>query len=177
MGRFGKFALAGLPFTTLLASCSIVDVPVSTATGTGVASGSAIAFVSEASTTNELRDRVRSKIEMELVRAGYRIEPKPEYVVEFAIAKRPSAIGILLPEGETAQPEAGTWRSRPVDRNSFTLCSPSIYRLMIVISRESTSEIVFRGSSDDDICDQISEDKLRTMVASVVAGLRGRSMP
>lgn len=175
MGKLGKFAIAGLPFAVILTSCSIVDVPVSTAAGSGVAMGSTIAFVAEAPASNELRERVRRKIEMELVRAGYRIDQRPEFVVEFAIAKRQPAIGILLPEGETAQPEAGTWRSRPIDRNTFALCSPSIYRLMIVISRESTQEIVFRGSSDDDVCDQISDEKLRTMVASAVAGLRGRS--
>ena len=174
MERFAKFGVAGFTTAALLASCSIVDVPISTATGLGVAGGSTIAFVNEDPTPNELRERVRNKIKIELIRAGYQIEPKSEHVVEFAIANRPAAIGILLPESEKSEPEAGSWRSRPVDRNSFALCRSSIFRVMIVVSRKSSGEILFKGSSDDDLCGEISDQTLRAMVASALAGLRGR---
>ena len=177
MGRFRNLRLAGLPLAMLLGSCSIIDTPVSTASGAGVARGSSIELVSEPFAPNELNQRVRSQIESELVRAGYRVAPHAEYVLEFAIAKRPPGIGILLSESETPQPESGTWRSRPVDGNAFALCSTSIYRLMLVISRAQTREIVFKGSSDDDICDQITDDKLKNMVAVSIARLRETSIP
>lgn len=164
-----------MPLAAVLASCSVIDVPVSTASGYGIAQGSSIALVSEPSTTNKLDQRVRSQIESELVRAGYRVGTNTDYILEFAIAKRPPGVGILLPEGEAARPEAGTWRSRPVDRDTFALCSASIYRLMFVISRERTREIVYKGSSDDDICGEISDEKLKTMVASSIARLRESS--
>ena len=177
MGLFLNSRLMSLPLAALLASCSVIDVPVSTASGSGIARGSSIILASESLPTNELNQRVRNRVESELVRAGYLVTPDAQYILELAVAKRPLAIGILLPEGETPESEAGTWRSRPVDRDTFALCAPSIYRLMFVISRAKTREIVFKGSSDDDICDQISDEKLKSMVAISVARLRETSIP
>lgn len=177
MQRFRNSKLVGMPLAAMLASCSVIDTPVSTASGLGITRGSSISLADEPEAPNEFNQRVRSQIEMELVRTGYRVGTNSDYVLEFAIAKRPPGIGILLPEGETAQPEAGTWRSRPVDRNAFALCTASIYRLMLVVSRTQTREIVFKGSSDDDICDQITDEKLKTMVAVSIARLHERSMP
>ena len=176
MGLFANSRLMSLPLAALLASCSVVDTPVSTASGSGITRGSSITFASESSSPNELNQRVRNEVESELLRAGYLIAPDAQYILELAFAKRPPAIGILLPEGETPEPEAGTWRSRPVDVGTFALCKPSIYRLMLVISHAKTREIVFKGSSDDDICDQISDEKLKNMVAIAIASLRETSM-
>lgn len=157
----------------LLSSCSIVDVPVSTASGSGLASGASLAISADRDPNEKRVERV---LETELARVGYRIEPSAQFVVEFGFARRPSNVGILLPEADVNQPEAGTWRSRPIDHGAIELCKASIYRLMIVVTHRESRQILFRGSSDDDVCGDLSDQKLKTMVAVVVAQMRQRSM-
>lgn len=160
----------------LLASCSIVDVPVSTASGSGLMPGSSIVLQEDSTGASDLGTRARGALESEMLRAGYRIETDAEFIVEFAVARRPLEVGILLPESDVSQPEAGTWRSRPMDRDTINLCKASIYRLMLVVFRAGDRKIVFRGSSDDDVCGDINDQKLRTMSASLVAQIRQRSL-
>lgn len=177
MGRLRIFSWAFLPLAALLTSCVVVDGPVSTSSGSGLAKGSIIAFAeTQQSASNALQARVQNGIADELVRVGYRVGPKPDYRLEFGIAKRPAGTGVLLPGNNTARPEEGTWRSRPIDKDSFALCTGSIYRLMIVVSREQTGEIVFKGGSDDEICGTLTDEKLRSLVASSIAGLRQKSL-
>ena len=176
MGRLSIIALALTPMIVPLASCAVVNSPISAASGSGLALNSTIGFSETSDISGEFHARTRRQIEAELVRIGYRIGSYTDYALELGIAKRPSGTGILLPENDTARPEEGTWRSRPVDRDAISFCRGSIYRLMIVISRRQTGEIVFKGSSDDEICSTLTDEKLHSLVASSIAGLRERSL-
>lgn len=162
--------------TELLSSCAVVDSPISAASGPGLEFQNVISFADASAMSGELQERTSGQIKAELVRAGYRIGTNTDYVLEFGIGKRPADTGILLRENDTANPEEGTWRSRPVDKNAFALCKGLVYRLMIVISKQRTGEIVFRGSSDNETCGTLTDKKLHSLVASSIAGLRERSL-
>ena len=176
MRRFSIIALAFVVMIPPLASCAVVDSPISTTSGPGVAFQNVISFVEVSAMSGELQERTFGQIKAELVRVGYRIGANTDYVLEFGIGKRPAGTGILLPVNDSANPEAGTWRSRPADKNAFALCTGSVYRLMIVISKQRTGEIVFRGSSENETCATLTDEKLHSLVASSIAGLRERSL-
>ena len=176
MRRFSIIALAFVAMTVPLASCAVVDSPISATSGPGVAFQNVISFADTSAMSGELQERTLGQIKAELVRVGYRIGANTDYVLEFGIGKRPVDTGILLPENDSANPEEGSWRSRPVDKNAFALCKGSLYRLMIVISKQRTGEIVFRVSSDNESCGTLTDEKLHSLVASSIAGLQERSL-
>lgn len=157
-----------------LASCAVVDSPTSVSSGSGVPLGATISVYDAGEDANENNRRIRKALIAELDRAGYRLTDSGEYRIEFGFAKRPAQIGILLGNEDGAKPEAGSWRSRPVERDLITLCDASIYRLMLAVTHEPSGTIRYRGSSDDDICGEPNDQKLKALVAVALGGIKIR---
>lgn len=156
----------------LLASCAVVDSPTAISSGSGIPLGVTISLSDSDESAND--QRMRAAITSEIQRSGYRIAQQGEYHLEFGFAKRSAAIGILLAEQDASKPEAGSWRSRPVDRDLITLCDSAIYRLMVVVTHEQSGEIRYRGSSDDDHCGEPDDQKLKALAVVALSDLRLR---
>lgn len=149
---------------TLLASCATPSLPITSFRGAGIAPGSTISFLGEEVIQSDLNTKIRGKVDTHLVAAGYRVQPTSDYAIEYSIAQRSPAIGVLIPSQNTSSSEAGTWRSRPIDPKTFSSCWTTIYRLLVVVSKRASGEVVYVGSSDVEACEQISDEKLDILV-------------
>lgn len=158
---------------TLMGSCATPSLPITNFRGAGIAPGSTISFLGEGVIQSDLSTKIRGKVDAQLVASGYRVQPTSDFAIEYSIAQRSPAIGVLLPSQNTSSSEVGIWRSRPIDPKAFPRCKTSIYRVMVVVSKRASGEVVYRGSSDDEACEEISDEKLGILVRLSLSKLSG----
>ncbi|HMS20378.1 hypothetical protein [uncultured Sphingorhabdus sp.] len=171
------FRAQALVTVLFLTACAVVDGPKMTATGRGVASGATVSIVPNDSEDAATDGLVRQLVVAELRRTGFRVDETADLVVEYAFAKRPTQVGILLSGSKADGSELGGWRSRPIDNDLVSLCRPALHRLMLVITDARSGKIVFRGSSEDDWCGDVDRGKLGGMVKAAISGLRANLSP
>lgn len=158
----------------LLAACAVVDSPTASSLGTGIPINTTISIDNEEEAQTSIEQRLRAIVITEVERSGYNIVKNGEYRIELGFSKRSSEVGILLADADISKPESGTWRSRPVDQGVLTLCDASIFRLMVVVRRAGSGEIRYRGSGEDDVCGEPTEQKLRALASVALADMRLR---
>lgn len=155
--------------------CSVVDGPSVSAFGNPLPIGSSVGLVEPSERLSPSAQIASESLTRALTKAGFKVRAEPEFEIEIGFAQRDAAVGILVHEQGTNRPESGTWRSRPIESSGILKnCKEESTRLMGVVTRRATGDVVFRGSSENRACRTDLRRVIDNLAFSLVAKMRKR---
>jgi hypothetical protein len=149
----------------MLAGCASSVMTRVSGEGAGIAPPARLAFL-KADEDAPAADEATAKALADALRAqGYSVADDADYLIDFALAQRPAALGITT-AGSTTPISAATVR-KPLQS-----CKDNTHRLTVTVADRKTGAMLYRGSAEEHHCKATLAESRGALIDAVVADLK-----